>query len=724
MRLLNAATLQLTQFLDERIRPKYAILSHTWLPDNEEVTYDDLQRYHSALAKGPDERPTVDAIMRRLGFEKIEGCCREAQSNGLDWVWVDTCCINKSSSAELSEAINSMFKWYRNAEICYAYLQDVERSERDTAFRRSRWFTRGWTLQELLAPRRLAFYNLWWQLIGTTTTDHLCEIVSEITSIPIAFLKGAPLKDACVAKKMSWASKRETTRPEDVAYSLLGIFDINMPLLYGEGNRAFMRLQERIIGQTRDDSILAWGEFNLHPTDFADVRFDCGASLGVLATSPKEFQFCGDVQNGIDVFGSKSYSEIQVSTIGVKLEADLWYTSQRRDIGRGHYTPYSFAFCELFCYISRHRPQRIKIILATDSFGQYRPGSIFASVFGTSFSQYARIGRVIWCDLRLNTWSRIFLYPLRLRRGRSLIIAKDPISAMERDPARHNSRFILLEVPRGYKFNIEYVHSNFEVDVYPYRPAQSSLRIWYEPEHTTDSRIGMKPLGLRRVLYYGGSTITYLAAIGFLFGLTLGFLTRLDIRHQPAKTAGFILLLVVIANTLAFGGKLIALVSNKIIIWHTAGKRDLIRACIRLTADQPFLPSRHRNQLLIIIWNRPIILNFLLSFQKHAVPWVSLAPVFILHPERESSHPLGLNERSPMSRQLILGGTTYVPHIIPLKRKTKAKDRGLDIQVVIEVKEATDESRVHTSEDPHIPLQMLPDVQTPSPDAPTTSRGN
>ncbi|KAI0145572.1 heterokaryon incompatibility protein-domain-containing protein [Xylariaceae sp. FL1272] len=281
MYLLHAETLQLTLFLSESTRPKYAILSHTWLPDNEEVTYADLQSYHDSSSQ-----------TRRPGFEKIQGCCRIAQSNGLDWVWIDTCCINKSSSAELPEAINSMFKWYRNAEICYAFLTDVQGSEHDPAFRQSRWFTRGWTLQELLAPRQLSFYNASWQLIGAMTTDHLCETVSEVTSIPIAFLKGAPLEDASVAKKMSWASQRVTTRPEDIAYSLLGIFNVNMPLLYGEGHRAFIRLQEQIINLTRDDSIFAWGYLDARPYGLSDISRHVLNSehVGVLAASPEDFR--------------------------------------------------------------------------------------------------------------------------------------------------------------------------------------------------------------------------------------------------------------------------------------------------------------------------------------------------------------------------------------------------------------------------------------------------
>ncbi|KAI1159530.1 heterokaryon incompatibility protein-domain-containing protein [Nemania serpens] len=314
MRLLNVHTLQLKSFLNEKTRPVYAILSHTWLPDAEEVGFDDLQRYHDAVAK--EEPALADSIASRAGFKKIQDCCKTAaQSDNLQWAWIDTCCIDKRSSAELSEAINSMFKWYRDAKRCYVFLQDVTGSEIDPSFRNSKWFTRGWTLQELIAPKLLSFYDREWQLIGTISDDslettrddsletarndsQLCDVVSSITSVPVAFLKGAPLTDACVAKKMSWASKRETTRPEDVAYSLLGIFNVNMPLLYGEGHKAFIRLQEEIINHIHDVSILAWGAVNPGAiADDASVEdIDDMEGVGALAASPADFGDCGDFE--------------------------------------------------------------------------------------------------------------------------------------------------------------------------------------------------------------------------------------------------------------------------------------------------------------------------------------------------------------------------------------------------------------------------------------------
>jgi hypothetical protein len=233
MRLLNAKTKRLEEFFEKDI-PPYAILSHTWGKD--EVLFKDV-------TKG---RYNNDS-------NKIEGCCREALGSGLDYVWIDTCCIDKRSSAELSEAINSMFDWYEKSAACYAYLADVHDildlyvPESTLAFRESKWWTRGWTLQELLAPRRVKFYNASWTPLGekilpppdfwSTRRRPIGEmdgLISEITGIGIKYLTGENKScDASIAEKMSWAALRQTTREEDIAYSLLGIFNVNMPLLYG-----------------------------------------------------------------------------------------------------------------------------------------------------------------------------------------------------------------------------------------------------------------------------------------------------------------------------------------------------------------------------------------------------------------------------------------------------------------------------------------------------------
>jgi hypothetical protein len=174
--------------------------------------------------------------------------------------------IDKSSSAELSEAINSMYQWYSNADTCYVLLEDIpsasmvrsDHFDPERLFAKSRWFTRGWTLQELIAPAIVEFYALDWTEIGTKTS--LASQVASITGIRLAVLFGEKLSEFTVAERMSWAAKRSTTRVEDLSYCLLGIFQVNMPLLYGEGARAFKRLQEEILKTSEDYTLFAWSE--------------------------------------------------------------------------------------------------------------------------------------------------------------------------------------------------------------------------------------------------------------------------------------------------------------------------------------------------------------------------------------------------------------------------------------------------------------------------------
>ncbi|KAH7070718.1 heterokaryon incompatibility protein-domain-containing protein [Paraphoma chrysanthemicola] len=263
MRLLDTTTLKLEVFLQRKL-PAYAILSHTW--EDEEVTLQELQSGRAA---------------EKNGFEKIAWCCRKAAEDGYDYCWVDTCCIDKTSSAELSEAINSMYRWYRDSSICYAYLSDVKRSSWET-FRRAKWFTRGWTLQELIAPRLMEFYDGSGLECGTKFS--LRAQIAEITGIAPEVLQEEDHHRYTVATRMSWAAKRKTTRLEDEAYCLLGIFGINMPLLYGEGERAFRRLQEEIMRVQEDYTLLVWRYRN--PDSSSHSKQSSG---GLLARSPMDF---------------------------------------------------------------------------------------------------------------------------------------------------------------------------------------------------------------------------------------------------------------------------------------------------------------------------------------------------------------------------------------------------------------------------------------------------
>ncbi|KAK1774096.1 hypothetical protein QBC45DRAFT_454993 [Copromyces sp. CBS 386.78] len=199
------------------------------------------------------------STMEKAGYKKIRDTCTMAQTRGQQWAWIGTCCIDKSSSAELTESINSMYRWYQKAEECYAYLLDfAPGSLPKVELGKCRWFTRGSTLQELIAPKTVIFFARDWSIVGEKSREDTLEIINRLT----VFRK----TDCTIAQRMIWASNRETTRPEDKAYCSLGIFEVNMPLIYGEGDNAFRRLQEEIIKRSNDLSIFAWGTpINVEP---------------------------------------------------------------------------------------------------------------------------------------------------------------------------------------------------------------------------------------------------------------------------------------------------------------------------------------------------------------------------------------------------------------------------------------------------------------------------
>ncbi|KAI6143091.1 heterokaryon incompatibility protein-domain-containing protein [Pisolithus tinctorius] len=285
----------------------YAILSHRW---GAEVGYKEM----IGLMKMEERKR--DEVKRRDGYQKIIKSCEQAAKDGYEWLWIDTCCIDKRSSSELSEAINSMYQWYQNAQVCYAYLNDVDElafpDKRDVnKFDKSNgwpeWFARGWTLQELIAPKEVVFFNKGWVSIGNK--GDLANGLEDITGIPGEVLSGdlAP-KDLCVAQIMSWAAERETTRVEDRAYSLMGLFGVNMPMLYGEGKKAFRRLQLEIIRTSNDHSIFAW-----------NPRSPRRGS--VLADDPSDFWECGNMQKvEPDHFGRRLIRHIEWNELG-----NPWY---------------------------------------------------------------------------------------------------------------------------------------------------------------------------------------------------------------------------------------------------------------------------------------------------------------------------------------------------------------------------------------------------------------
>ncbi|KAK0613304.1 heterokaryon incompatibility protein-domain-containing protein [Immersiella caudata] len=272
MRLINTSTGALEEFTGRNI-PEYAILSHTW--EEEEVTFKEY---------------TAGSYKTMKGYQKIESTCRLAREAGIRYAWVDTCCIDKSSSAELTECINSMYRWYGRSKICYVYLSDLPATALlEAGLAQCRWFTRGWTLQELIAPKNVDFYDQDWHHRGEKAS--LLQDLSSITGIRPAILDHKePLSVVPVAERMSWASRRQTTRVEDTSYCLLGIFGVYMPMLYGEEENAFRRLQEEIIKNTSDITIFAW-RFDTAaaglkpPVDTSNRIFS-----SILASSPSVFR--------------------------------------------------------------------------------------------------------------------------------------------------------------------------------------------------------------------------------------------------------------------------------------------------------------------------------------------------------------------------------------------------------------------------------------------------
>ncbi|KAH9892096.1 heterokaryon incompatibility protein-domain-containing protein [Xylariomycetidae sp. FL2044] len=283
----------------------YAILSHTWGrqgPDglwgyeDEEILFADVGVGDTRDKKSP-------------AWDKIWHACRIALNHGLSYIWVDTCCINKESSAELNESINAMFSWYAQSDLCLAYLADLRRSpnpqpgsepksgsqDLEDELRCCRWVHRGWTLQELIAPRNMGFYDQDWNLIGSRAD--LAVVLQNITGIHIDALQGVkPCSSFTIAERMNWAANRKTKRPEDRAYSLLGIFGVSMPLLYGIGGfRAFHRLQEEIIKTTTDLTIFIW-EPRSNTTQFCSM----------FANSPDDFEPSSQQINSMGIDGNFS----------------------------------------------------------------------------------------------------------------------------------------------------------------------------------------------------------------------------------------------------------------------------------------------------------------------------------------------------------------------------------------------------------------------------------
>jgi Heterokaryon incompatibility protein (HET) len=341
MKLINVYTLDIEEHFDDSV-PEYAILSHTWgqeemslrewtmLTQSRKFNHGRLSDFDGTLLYLLGMSSCQD-IEKRSGYTKVIACCEQAKQDGLKYVWADTCCIDKTSSAEISEAINSMFQWYKSSNICYAYLSDVSvgdvHGQGHSAICKSRWFSRGWTLQEFLAPNKLAFFDSEWHFISFKTD--LVGLLSSFTGISSSYIDCTDdIQKASVAQRMSWASKRQTTRREDIAYCLMGIFDVSMPLLYGEGDKAFLRLQEEIVRQSEDHSYLAWGLRMPLVRDFH----------GLFARSPADFHYCADVSHNPQTC-SKEVTQMSNKGLRVRL---LFLTDNR---SRSGYSSYAILQC-------------------------------------------------------------------------------------------------------------------------------------------------------------------------------------------------------------------------------------------------------------------------------------------------------------------------------------------------------------------------------------------
>ncbi len=328
MWLIDVEALELVAVRDDAV-PTYAILSHTW--GDEELTFQEMEsmRGYHRFRQTLDKRKR--SIAAKLGYGKVARAAKLAASRGFAYLWVDTCCIDKASSAELSEAINSMYEWYAGAAECFALLADVlpakveDLASEGSTFRRSRWFSRGWTLQEMVAPKMVLFYAQDWTLLGSKRENKpLKRVVSLVTGIHEEVLDGTidPMQ-LSVATRMQWAAHRRTTRAEDIAYCLMGLFQVNMPLLYGEGKRAFTRLQEEILQRTDDQSIFAWNTAK-------DPNEDPDALHGLLAQSPANFAYTKDIQ---PLPPSPIYSSApsSMTNYGLRVRMNLFSASSKEE---------------------------------------------------------------------------------------------------------------------------------------------------------------------------------------------------------------------------------------------------------------------------------------------------------------------------------------------------------------------------------------------------------
>jgi hypothetical protein len=296
MRLLDTTTLEFYE-VDVSLAPPFAILSHTW--GDEEITFDDMCGQRGAIES-------------RKGFQKVVGFCEKARKDALKYGWVDTCCIDKRNSTELSEAINSMYRYYARSRKCYIYLSDVHvGGDKSTLglIKASRWFTRGWTLQELIAPHNRRLFDANWNPITPKEGDvDITKSLSLAAGVPVDLLTSRRPGYYCVAERMSWAAKRKTTRGEDMAYCLLGLFDVHMVAIYGEGaEKAFRRLQMEIMQTSFDQTLFAWRR------PAFEMPWQRRSASGMLARSPIDFER----SRGLSIWGPRYLAPFSMTNVGL-----------------------------------------------------------------------------------------------------------------------------------------------------------------------------------------------------------------------------------------------------------------------------------------------------------------------------------------------------------------------------------------------------------------------
>ncbi|KAK4494325.1 hypothetical protein PRZ48_014623 [Zasmidium cellare] len=330
MRLINVQSLELESYSEGTI-PSYITLSHRWLDEKDEVKFEEYDDEREKYYQGQQVREGFEKIWRLCEFVR-KGAFVDRKGKPVLWVWVDTCCIDKRSSSELSESINSMARYYWDAVLCVAYLADVPSGGPDQTIWQSEWFTRGWCLQELLFPWEIVFCDKVWGMLGRKRDGWFQRQLSARTGIDEECLESRDtMLRQCVAKKMSWASRRVTKRTEDLAYCLLGLFNIQMALLYGEGMNAFARLQEEIVRQTDDESVFAWTlpeSMHKEGRDEPDRDFTRWTirnsvlieSQSVFAPHPKYFGNCWRAH----LAGNMKRPPYRITNKGLEFQSQTW----------------------------------------------------------------------------------------------------------------------------------------------------------------------------------------------------------------------------------------------------------------------------------------------------------------------------------------------------------------------------------------------------------------